>query len=485
VQPATFLLVQPAGAVTLSAIVFGEDPSAPQLPEVALLLAGVLVASLYGDASKPRPARQAGAATEGRARMKKIIILGVNAVGLKYLPQALRTVGYEPVFLLDPAGLSAQSVAALRGSACFPVDIEDRAAVLGLLAAHPAVTEEAFAITGLFDEKFPLIEEVAAAYGLCRPDPAAARLASKAEVARIIPEYCPPTSHFTAAAARLSAVDPATVTPAPHGYILKPAEQAGGLGVVHLPPDATARTVRDAVASSGMPDDDAYPWVLQSDIHGPLVSLEGYVEAGRVVLIGFSLRGRIAWTEVSNLLPADDRLPAAVRDRCRAAVSALVERSGMAQGYFHSEFLVPGDQAFLIDANAGRLGGGGHVEQLALAHALDPREILAHVVTLGLPDAPTSSAPAYHANPSPRSTMACFYGLGQEAVVTSVSVPPGGRCLHTQVVPDGGHVGAAGTGDSAWVGVLTGPTEDVRREMEDIVVHTTTGPRRPAWVPTP
>ncbi|WP_240139711.1 ATP-grasp domain-containing protein [Streptomyces sp. MUM 178J] len=425
--------------------------------------------------------------------MKKIIILGVNAVSLKYLPQALRTAGYEPVFLLDPADFSAQSAAALRGSACFPVDIEDRAAVLRLLAEHPAITEDAFAITGLFDEKFPLIEELAAAYGLCRPDPAAARLASKAEVARIIPEHCPPTARFTAAEARRSAVDPAAVTPAPHGYILKPAEQAGGQGVVQLPPDATSGTVRDAVAASGMPDDDGYPWVLQADVRGQLISLEGYVEEGRVVFIGFSLRGRIAWTEISNLLPADDRLSPAVRDRCRAAVTALAERSGMTQGYFHSEFLVPGDptgsagsgdQAFLIDANAGRLGGGGHVEQLALAYALDPAEILAHVVTLGLPDVPTSPAPAYGSAAAPRSTTAYYYGLEREAVVTSVSVPPGGRCLHTQVVRDGGRVDAAGTGDSAWVGVLTGPTEDIRREMEGIVVHTVAGPRRPAWTPT-
>ncbi|WP_267243605.1 ATP-grasp domain-containing protein [Streptomyces sp. PR69] len=428
--------------------------------------------------------------------MKKIIILGVNAVSLKYLPQALRTAGYEPVFLLDPTAFSAQSAAALHGSACYPVDIEDRAAVLRLLADHPAITEDAFAITGLFDEKFPLIEAAAAAYGLCRPDPAAARLASKAEVARIIPEHCPPTSRFTAAEARRCAVDPAAAAPAPHGWILKPAEQAGGQGVVHLPPDATARTVRDAVAASGMPDDDGYPWVLQADIRGRLISLEGYVEEGRVVFIGFSLRGRIGWTEVSNLLPADDRLSPAVRDRCRAAVTALVERSGMTQGYFHSEFLAPeglagsaaaGDRAYLIDANAGRLGGGGHVEQLALAYGLDPAEILAHVVTLGLPDVPTSPAPAYHAagaSPSPRSTTAYYYGLEQEAVVTSVSVPPGGRCLHTQVVRDGGRVGAAGTGDSAWVGVLTGPTEDIRREMAGIVVHTADGPRRPAWTPT-
>ncbi|GHH24514.1 ATP-grasp domain-containing protein [Streptomyces rubradiris] len=414
--------------------------------------------------------------------MKKIILIGVNATSAKYVPQALRSAGFEPVFLADPDAFTGRSAHSLRDCACLPVNIQDRSAVLRALADHPSVTEGAFAVTGLYDEKFPLIAEIAATYDLHGPEPVAVRLAAKDEVAALIPEFSPPTVRFTGAEAARLAVDPAALGPVPDGYVLKPAEQAGGRGATRLPRGARPADVRDALAASSLPQDPTRSWVLQADIRGPLFSLEGYVSDGRIVFIDFSQRGRIAWTEVSNLLPADRRLPRDAQERCKAAVTALVERSGFGQGYFHCEFLLQDGQPYLIDANAGRLGGGAVVEQLALSHGLDPVEILAHVLTLGLPAAGTSPEPAYRPLGSGRATLSYYYGLEGGGRITSVSVPEGGRCFHTRVVPDGGRVGPVGTGDSAWIGMLTGFADDVTRDIEGVVVHTPDGPRPAAWV---
>ncbi|MGW7594453.1 ATP-grasp domain-containing protein [Streptomyces rubiginosohelvolus] len=414
--------------------------------------------------------------------MKKIIILGINAISAKYAPRALRTAGYEPVFLADPEAFAGQAADSLRECACFPVDIEDRAAVLRLLAEDPSITQDAFAITGLYDEKFPLIAEIAADHGLHGPDPVAVRLASKGEVAELIPEFSPPTLRFTGGEAARLAVDPAACAPAPGGWVLKPAEQAGARGAARLRPGAGPTDVWNAVATTGLSRDAAHPWVLQADIRGPLFSLEGYVAGGRIVFIDFSQRGRIAWTEVSNLLPAERRLPRGAEERCKTAVVTLVERSGLSQGYFHCEFLLEDGRPFLIDANIGRLGGGATVEQLALSHGLDPAEILAHVLILGLPAVGAGPEPAYRPQGSGVSTLSYYYGIEAGGRITSVTAPEGGRCLHTQVAPHGGRVGPVGCGDDAWVGMLTGLTSDVAREIENVVVHTTDGPRRPAWV---
>ncbi|THC44772.1 hypothetical protein [Streptomyces sp. A1499] len=414
--------------------------------------------------------------------MKKVIILGVNATSAKYVPRALRSAGFEPVFLADPEGFAGQAADSLRDCVCFATDIEDREAVLRLLADDPSITEEAFAITGLYDEKFPLIAEIAARHDLHGPEPAAVRLASKAVVAALLPEFSPPTLRFTGADAARLAVDPATLAPAPHGSIVKPAEQAGARGAARLPKGAGPVDLWNAVAATGLSQDVTRPWVLQADIHGPLFSLEGYVTDGRTVFIDFSQRGRISWTEVSNLLPAGHRLPPGAEDLCKTAVTTLVERSGLTQGYFHCEFLVDGGRPYLIDANIGRVGGGAIVEQLALVHGLDPADILAHVLTLGLPAAGTSPAPAYRAQGSGTSTLSYYYGVEGGGKVLSVTAPSGGCCLHTQVVPDGGRVDPVGAGDSAWVGMLTGPTSEVAREIGGVVVHTADGPRRPAWV---
>jgi drug/metabolite transporter (DMT)-like permease len=48
------LLVQPAGALTLSAVFLGERPSGPQLVGAAVMLAGVLIAA-SGQGRRARP----------------------------------------------------------------------------------------------------------------------------------------------------------------------------------------------------------------------------------------------------------------------------------------------------------------------------------------------------------------------------------------------------------------------------------------------
>jgi hypothetical protein len=405
----------------------------------------------------------------------EFIVLGINAVSAKYVPQALRDAGYQPVFIVDPDSFAGEAAASMSGCTCYPADIEDPDQVRKLFAEVPAVTERAVAISSLFDEKVPLVRELADRYGLKGPDPVFARLASKAEVDRLIPEWCPPTSAFPAAGWWR-----AELGPAPEGYVLKPAEQAGARGVQKLPAGATPEMIRDAIAASGLPLDDDQVWLLQPVTAGRLVSLEGYADGGQARFLGFSLRGRVGWTEVSNLYPADDMISPPARARCRDAVRALIRRSGMTRGYFHSEFLVDGDDAVLIDANMGRVGGACIVEQLALVHGVTPAEILRHVLTLGVPDLPPSPAPAYRPPPQPISTTGYFYGLAGGGVIESVTVPPGGRCLHTQIAPGGHRVGAVGTGDDAWVGTLAGLTRDAVTEIAAIEITTADGHRHAA-----
>jgi hypothetical protein len=400
--------------------------------------------------------------------MNKIIIVGTSAVAAKYLPAALRGIGYEPVFLTDLSWYSGESRESLQTCECHLVDTDSVEDVLDLFARRPEITRGVVAITSLYDDQFPLVERVAAEHGWQGPDPACARLATKDEVVRLLPEHSPPTLPFTLADwARL---DLAALGSAPDGYVLKPAVQSGGRGASCLPASATPADVRDAIVHSGFALPAVRTWLLQPRITGRLVSLEGYVTGGQPVFIGFSLRGRIGITEVSNLYPADDALSGAVRARCREVVTALVDRSGMRHGYFHCEFLVDDERAWLLDANVGRLAGGARVEQLAAAHGLVPGEILNHVVTLGLYGEAGSPAPRYGQGGA-RSTTAYYYGVDGEGPVGSVRPPPGGRCTHTQVIPDGGVPPGMGTGDGAWVGILAGLTEDAHAEIRDVVVR--------------
>lgn len=412
--------------------------------------------------------------------MKKIIIIGINPASAKYLPTSLRDVGYEPVFILDPEDFAGEARDALHSCACYPADIENRPGVLRMLAERPEITRGVDGITSLYDEKFPLTQDIARTYGLHHPEPAFARLAAKAEVLRLVPEYCPPTHVF--AAQDWATADPAMVGARFDGVVLKPSVQAGAVGLSHLTSHDTPRTVRDSIAASGLRDAQQQTWLLQARIAGRLISLEGYVREGEVRFIGFSVRGRIAATEVSNLFPGDHRLSERIRVRCAEAVTALVSRSGLRNGYFHCEFVATDDSAFLIDGNIGRLIGAAVIEQIALSHGLTPYEILSHVITLGLGSEFATADPPYLPPDMARPTMSFFYGLHGGGIVKSISVPPDTTCLHTQVTPDGVEVLPVGLNDEVWVGMFTGFLDEAVRDIDRIVIETPGGMRRPAYV---
>ncbi|HEV2780524.1 MAG TPA: ATP-grasp domain-containing protein [Actinophytocola sp.] len=412
--------------------------------------------------------------------MKKIIIIGINPAGAKYLPQALRNVGYEPIFILDPEDFAGDARDALRSCTCYPADIENWPEVLEMFAERPEITRGVDAISSLYDEKFPLTERIARTYGLHHPEPAFARLAAKAEVARLIPEFCPPTHVF--AAADWATADPAAVGAESGGVVLKPSVQAGAVGLTNLTSRDTPQAVRDAIAASRLWDAQQQTWLLQAKIDGRLISLEGYVLHGKVRFIGFSIRGRIRSTEVSNLFPGEARLGERIRVRCTDAVTALVERAGMRNGYFHCEFIATEDSAYLIDANVGRIVGGSVVEQIALSHGLTPYEIFGHVITLGLGAELAAAEPAYLAPELARPTMSFFYGLEGGGLVKSIALPPDTTCMHTQVTPDGAEVLPVGVNDDAWVGMLTGFLDEAVRDMDRIRIETLDGPRRAAYV---
>jgi hypothetical protein len=409
--------------------------------------------------------------------MKRIIILGVGCVTAKYLADALRPAGYEPVFLLDVEGYSGPSRTALEAGECHRVD-----AAAGLLRDRPDITAGAVAISGFFDELFPLIGRIAAEHGLGYPGAVAIRLADKAEVARLVPEYSPRSVVFPADEV------PDLVQLSDHvaDLVLKPGLSSGGLGAVRMEPDQlTGAGIRAAIKASGVPDAERQTWLLQERLPGKLMSVEGYATGGVATVIGYSLRGRIGWTEVSNLYPADDRVPAAVRDRCEEAVRALVARSGFAEGYFHCEFLVDGVDAHLIDANMGRLGGATVVEQIAYAHGITAAQVLRHALLLPIDPAAAGPAPPYLPPGRAEPTMSFFYGLERGGQVRAIHLPDDFACVHTQFARPGSVAPPIGTSDYAWVGMLTGPVAAAVRDIDRIRIETEHGPVTPCYAREP
>ncbi|WP_158566807.1 hypothetical protein [Actinomadura craniellae] len=403
---------------------------------------------------------------------EKILLIGIGCVTMKYAPAALRRAGYEAVVLGNIQQFSGESRTALRTCASHQTDIEDPGSVTSLLAERPEILAGVVAVTSLWDEKFPLVEQAADTHHISGPDRAISLLSQKAVVNRTIPEYCPRGSIIHRRS--IADADLTAIAASPSGSVLKPSLSAGALGQAYFPSaDVSIDEVRAAIDTSELPDADTQEWIHQERINGDLFSLEGFVEQGAITFLGFSQRMRVGLTEVGNAFPADVSLSPAARQRCRDSVTTLVHRSDLRNGYFHCEYLVAGDESYLIDANIGRIGGGTIVEQIALAYHVDPVEIMEHVVLLPL--GRSIRAPSYDSSGPLTQTMAFWYGLESGGTVLGTVPPSDSVCTHTQFAEPGGLVPAIGTSDRAWVGMLTGPYEDAIRDIEHVKIETNSG----------
>lgn len=403
---------------------------------------------------------------------RKLLILGIGNVALKYLEQALAPYGLQPVVFGDRQGRPADVWDNLPLSRFHHVALE-YGAVERYLQQHTGLAESICAVTTLFDELFPLVEAVATAHGWDYPGAALARLSDKAVVAQLAGELSPQSHAFTAC-------DPEAlmdVLAAPgRDWVVKPACGSGGEAVGHITGGIGAvGKIRVHLARHFHLNADR--WILQQRLEGVLVSFEGYLQGGRLTPVGLSRRSRIGLTEVANRFPADASLAPEQLAQGWAALAQLFERSGCRDGWFHCECIAGPAGLHLVDANAGRIGGATVLEQVALACDVMPAELLAHVLLLPLahfyPALPRWSTPF-------KGTLGVWYGLPEAAILSGVEVAcPSAR--HTRFAADGAAVPAIGTSDYAWVGMLSGQEAEVLASLATLRLHTDRGLALPAY----
>ncbi|MFC6598230.1 ATP-grasp domain-containing protein [Kitasatospora paranensis] len=176
--------------------------------------------------------------------------------------------------------------------------------------------------------------------------------------------------------------------------VVKPVDQSGSLHV------CKAATAAEALAAfrrirgygAGYLDRAGLPLVLVEEyVAGPEFSVEGYVEDGRVTVLGITEKqlGPEPWfVEVGHLVPArlEPSVAAGVEEYTRRTVTAL----GLELGPFHAELRLSARGPLLMEV-AARLPGDRIPDLLRLAHGIDLYEITLRC-HLGLPAAPRPPA---------------------------------------------------------------------------------------------
>jgi biotin carboxylase len=401
---------------------------------------------------------------------KRILFVESSCVGAAYSAEAAIDLGYSPVFLTDLVASQGDTRKQMSRYDCVECDTRS---VDAILAAIEEARLDGIHFVTSFNDSY-LMNAVALARrmnvgGLC---PAVERLKDKGEVYALVPDFSPRSLLFSSDDIPFDAIK--ELLDSSGAVIVKARRSSGGLGTLTLRSGEEVNRLPRRLSESGIPDHLSPDlWLAQEFTDGELVSLEGYVIDGAVKFLGFSGRKKIGMSESVIMFPWDENLsPEAINEAKRALVE-LVNRSGFNNNYFHVEFMMKGSRAFLIDANMGRIGGGGLSEQVAIAYGISPRTLHVHMLTLSVEGKDMAGHETFKA--APRRTASALYGIPVQAQLKSVQLPDSFSCFHTQILDAGEIVPAMGTSNYAWIGIVSGDIDRAMEETAKIKINTSEG----------
>lgn len=405
---------------------------------------------------------------------KTCLIVESSCVGAAHTAEAARRLGYEPFFLTDPTFSQGDTRRQILG---YPYR-ECRTSSVETMVSMAREAGPVAAATSLSDTCLMNAGELARVLGTRGLDPAVGTLKDKWEAYRLVPEYSPPSIDFVASKIPVESLQEMI---ARHGAVMvKGRRNSGGQGSVALRAADEVHGLADLLARTPIPahlGPDLF--MAQAFIDGALVSLEGYVSEGQVTFLGFSGRHKVGMSESRIIFPWDDELDPRARDRAYEALRALVARSRLQRGYFHVEFMVTDKDAYLIDANVGRIGGGGLGQQIAVAHDLSPEDVHAHALALSIGE-PAPAPEAYRRGPQ-RRTISIMYGAPVEVEFRSLKLPPNLPGYHTTILDAPQRVPAMGTDNYAWIAIASGEDGRIQGWVDEIIIDTSGGSFSPVY----
>lgn len=399
--------------------------------------------------------------------MKKLIIIETSDIGARYTAEAAGRLGLHPVFLVDSRNYQGDTLAQLQTFEHYEVDTTSVTAMAHFLMKR---NWDIAAVTTFLDSRLHLTIELSEMLQVRGLDQQFKTYKDKGAVYRLAPHLSPSSLCFHRS--RFPSADLAELRARFPALIVKPRCAAGGVGARVFSEYEPLADIEEHVRGRSLPSHlQPEEWMAQAYVEGELVSVEGFVHQGEAVLLGFSGRRKIGNTESWCGFPYENRLAPAAVDEARAKVRELLSLARIGYGFFHIELMISGDRAFIIDANLGRMGGGGIGEIFAVAFQAPPAEIFSEVLNLSLfPEVPAADL----WKRKPRAAVSVAYGLPVESDLRDVRpIPP--SVFHTQILDRGAHVPAMGTDNWAWVGIVSGEYSPVREFLRSVNFETSAG----------
>jgi biotin carboxylase len=296
--------------------------------------------------------------------MPPIAILAPYSSGCELI-DAARADGHEPVVLAGHGALPPQ----LRpDDRVVRVETDDPEAVDATLVALHRERPLAAVLPG-FEDQVPAAARLAAALGLPGLEPEVSlRVRYKDRMRRALAASGVAQPRFRIVSSAHEAATAGAYVGLP--CVVKPIGRSGSAGVRKAASVAEAAEALHHLVGPGAARPDAAAMV-EEYIDGPEFSIEGYVDGGRIVVLGITeklLGPEPCFVEIGHIFPAElpDPVAAAIRDYIVAVVRAL----GISLGPFHAEIRLGAHGPRLMEV-AARLPGDRIPALLALTLGVD------------------------------------------------------------------------------------------------------------------
>lgn len=406
----------------------------------------------------------------------KIIIIETSDVGAAYTAEAIIKLNYEPIFICTMNNYQSDTYDQIIKYPYY--DCNDTTQINNIIKIiDDNKIEKIEGVITMLDSRLSISIELAEFLDVPGIDPAIKTLFDKGKVIKLIPEHSPKTIQFNIDNIPFNELS--NVLSNCTKLIFKPTCSAGAFGMFIIDSNEKLKDIQNIIKRFGIEKLLKGEWVAQPFLPGRLVSIEGYVFNGKANFVGFSARQKLDNTESVNYFPANDFIGEKSVYRVYQIINELIIRSKYKNGYFHSEFIINNDDCNLIDANFGRIGGGGVAQQIAVSYQKNPIDIYTHLIELTLFNRVSNNN--IYQNVPVRS-LSVHYGLQEDATLSSLSLPINTGVLHTQLLGNGTLVPKMGINNWSWLGIAVGYPNELVMFLNSLVVTTNNGVKKPYYL---
>lgn len=403
--------------------------------------------------------------------MKNILIIDTLDVGAEYTAQAIKLLGYNPIFIFNQVAYQGDTLLQIKKYQHYHMlRTNDPQSIFELIQEKNIL--DIAAVVSLADSRLKTVADLSKILNIPGNDPACGNfLYSKEKVQNLIPDFCAPAISLDKRDGIQKLKD---FFQQYKKIVVKPNASAGGVGLQILENETELEAFSNLLLTNQI-DMDAC--IAQAFVEGILISLEGFVSKGKISYIGFSRRYKYKNTESINLFPF--KVDLKIAEKAKNAVADLARFSGYRNGYFHTEFIMTSDSCYLIDANFGRVGGGGLSQQFAIAFDRTPVEIYQHIIDITLFEGQNSDVAFYKKRPI--NTLSVQYGVQAASVVYQVNSLSKKNFYHTKLIDDYGFALPYGANNLSWMGIAAGKGGELLFLLDEIEIVTKQGSQKPFY----